>query len=184
MSEQWGFDTRQIHAGAEPDPTTGSRATPIYQTTAYQFRDSEHAANLFALGEIGNIYTRIMNPTQGVVEARISSLEHALEPTVHEIKVSRADLLDDLRQPGKRGAYFGLAQRVWYVLGESAQGEPIADSAEVPPECGVLIARADTLTIARIAPAREARPIALPTWLALARAQPLETEASSPQHCL
>jgi O-acetylhomoserine (thiol)-lyase len=48
MSEQWGFDTRQIHAGAEPDPTTGSRATPIYQTTAYQFRDSEHAANLFA----------------------------------------------------------------------------------------------------------------------------------------
>ena len=66
MSEQWGFDTRQIHAGAEPDPTTGARATPIYQTTAYQFRDSDHAANLFALAEIGNIYTRIMNPTQGV----------------------------------------------------------------------------------------------------------------------
>ena len=82
MSEQWGFDTRQIHAGAEPDPTTGSRATPIYQTTAYQFRDSEHAANLFALGEIGNIYTRIMNPTQGVVEARISSLEHGTATAV------------------------------------------------------------------------------------------------------
>jgi len=82
MSEQWGFDTRQIHAGAEPDPTTGSRATPIYQTTAYQFRDSDHAANLFALAEIGNIYTRIMNPTQGVVEARIASLEHATSTAV------------------------------------------------------------------------------------------------------
>jgi O-acetylhomoserine (thiol)-lyase len=82
MSDEWGFDTRQIHAGAEADPTTGSRATPIYQTTAYQFRDSEHAANLFALAEIGNIYTRIMNPTQGVVEARIASLEGAPDTAV------------------------------------------------------------------------------------------------------
>ena len=82
MSEQWGFDTRQIHAGAEPDPTTGARATPIYQTTAYQFRDSDHAANLFALAEIGNIYTRIMNPTQGVLEARIASLEGAPDTAV------------------------------------------------------------------------------------------------------
>jgi O-acetylhomoserine (thiol)-lyase len=82
MTQEWGFDTRQIHAGAEPDPTTGSRATPIYQTTAYQFRDSDHAANLFALAEIGNIYTRIMNPTQGVVEARIASLEGAPDTAV------------------------------------------------------------------------------------------------------
>jgi O-acetylhomoserine (thiol)-lyase len=82
MSDQWGFDTRQIHAGAEPDPTTGARATPIYQTTAYQFRDSDHAANLFALAEIGNIYTRMMNPTQGVAEARIASLEHATSTAV------------------------------------------------------------------------------------------------------
>jgi hypothetical protein len=119
-----------------------------------------------------------------VFSLRISSLEHALEPAVHEIKVSRADLLGDLRQPGKRGAYFGLAQRVWYVLGESAQGEPIADPAEIPPECGVLLACGDALNIARAAPAREARPIALPTWLALARAQPLDTDAASPQHCL
>ena len=71
----WGFETRQIHAGQEPDPATGSRALPIYQTTSYQFRDSAHAANLFALSEIGNIYTRIMNPTQGVLEARLSALE-------------------------------------------------------------------------------------------------------------
>ncbi|OWY59362.1 O-acetyl-L-homoserine sulfhydrolase, partial [cyanobacterium TDX16] len=78
----WGFDTRQVHAGQEPDPTTGARAVPIYQTTAYQFRDTEHAANLFALAEIGNIYTRIMNPTQAVFEARIASLEGATETAV------------------------------------------------------------------------------------------------------
>jgi O-acetylhomoserine (thiol)-lyase len=75
MSEQWGFETRQIHAGAESDPTTGARAVPIYQTTSFQFRDTTHAANLFALAEVGNVYTRIMNPTQGVLEGRINSLE-------------------------------------------------------------------------------------------------------------
>jgi O-acetylhomoserine (thiol)-lyase len=78
MSDNWGFDTRQIHAGQEPDPTTGARAVPIYQTTSYQFRDTTHAANLFALAEIGNIYTRIMNPTQAVVEDRVAALEGGL----------------------------------------------------------------------------------------------------------
>jgi len=72
---EWGFETRQIHVGGEPDPTTGARAVPIYQTTSYQFRNSEHAANLFALAEIGNIYTRIMNPTQLALEQRVNSLE-------------------------------------------------------------------------------------------------------------
>ena len=70
-----GFNTRQLHAGQVPDPTTGSRAVPIYQTTSYQFRDTEHAANLFALKEAGNIYTRIMNPTTDVLEQRLASLE-------------------------------------------------------------------------------------------------------------
>jgi len=74
MSE-WGFETRQIHAGAAPDPTTGARATPIYQTTSYTFRDTAHAAALFGLSELGNIYTRIMNPTQAVFEERIAALE-------------------------------------------------------------------------------------------------------------
>ena len=74
MSE-WGFETRQIHAGAEPDPTTGARATPIYQTTSFAFRDTAHAAALFGLAELGNIYTRIMNPTQAVFEERIAALE-------------------------------------------------------------------------------------------------------------
>jgi O-acetylhomoserine (thiol)-lyase len=71
----WGFETRQIHAGAAPDPATGARATPIYQTTSYVFRDTAHAAALFGLAELGNIYTRIMNPTQAVFEERIASLE-------------------------------------------------------------------------------------------------------------
>ena len=69
------FDTLAIHAGARPDPTTGARATPIYQTTAYVFNDVEHAAALFNLEVFGNIYTRIMNPTQGVLEERIAALE-------------------------------------------------------------------------------------------------------------
>ena len=71
----WGFETRQVHAGAEPDPTTGARAVPIYQTTSYVFRDTDHAANLFGLAELGNIYTRIMNPTQAAFEARVAALE-------------------------------------------------------------------------------------------------------------
>ncbi|MEU6697415.1 bifunctional o-acetylhomoserine/o-acetylserine sulfhydrylase [Pseudonocardia sp. NPDC046786] len=71
----WSFETKQVHAGAAPDPTTGARATPIYQTTSYAFRDTEHAANLFGLAEFGNIYTRIMNPTQDVLEQRVAALE-------------------------------------------------------------------------------------------------------------
>ncbi|HEX3907792.1 MAG TPA: bifunctional o-acetylhomoserine/o-acetylserine sulfhydrylase [Mycobacteriales bacterium] len=74
-TNSWSFETRQIHAGQVPDPTTGARALPIYATTSYVFRDTEHAANLFSLAEPGNIYTRIMNPTQDVVEQRLASLE-------------------------------------------------------------------------------------------------------------
>lgn len=69
------FETLQLHAGQEVDPTTGSRAVPIYQTTSYAFKNSEHGANLFALKEFGNIYTRIMNPTTDVLEKRIAALE-------------------------------------------------------------------------------------------------------------
>ncbi|MET1019775.1 MAG: bifunctional o-acetylhomoserine/o-acetylserine sulfhydrylase, partial [Microterricola sp.] len=69
------FETKQIHSGAAPDPATKARATPIYKTTSYVFDNSEHAKNLFALAEFGNIYTRIMNPTQAVVEERVAALE-------------------------------------------------------------------------------------------------------------
>ncbi|MCX6044348.1 MAG: O-acetylhomoserine aminocarboxypropyltransferase/cysteine synthase [Chloroflexi bacterium] len=72
---KFGFSTQQLHAGQTPDPGTGSRAVPIYQTTSYQFRDTQHAANLFALAELGNIYTRIMNPTTDVMEQRLAALE-------------------------------------------------------------------------------------------------------------
>ena len=75
MSQDWSFETRQIHAGQAPDSATNARALPIYQTTSYTFNDTNHAANLFALKELGNIYTRIMNPTQAAVEDRVASLE-------------------------------------------------------------------------------------------------------------
>lgn len=68
-------ETLALHAGQEPDPTTGARAVPIYQTSSYVFRDTEHAANLFALKEFGNIYTRLMNPTSDVAEKRLAALE-------------------------------------------------------------------------------------------------------------
>lgn len=71
----FGFTTRQLHAGQQPDPTTGSRAVPIYQTSSYVFKDTDHAARLFALQEGGNIYTRIMNPTTDVFEQRLADLE-------------------------------------------------------------------------------------------------------------
>ena len=74
-SADWKFETKQIHAGAAPDPVTNARATPIYQTTSYVFNSAAHAKNLFALAEFGNIYTRIQNPTQNVVEERVAALE-------------------------------------------------------------------------------------------------------------
>ena len=78
----WQFETQQIHAGHSPDEATNARAVPIYQTTSFTFNSADHAANLFSLSEIGNIYSRIMNPTQGVFEARIAALEGATETAV------------------------------------------------------------------------------------------------------
>jgi len=75
MGKNWSFNTLQVHGGQEVDPVTKSRAVPIYQTTSYVFDNSEHAANLFGLKELGNIYTRIMNPTNDVLEKRIALLE-------------------------------------------------------------------------------------------------------------
>lgn len=74
-TRELGFNTRTLHTGYDPDPTTGARAVPIYQTTSFQFDDADHAARLFALQEFGNIYTRIMNPTTDVLEQRVASLE-------------------------------------------------------------------------------------------------------------
>src|ERR1700760_3250298 len=72
---EYGFNTLSVHAGAQPDPATGARATPIYQTTAFVFEDADQAAALFNLQVFGNIYTRIMNPTQAVLEEKVAALE-------------------------------------------------------------------------------------------------------------
>jgi O-acetylhomoserine (thiol)-lyase len=74
-NDAWGLETRLVHAGADPDPTTGARVTPIYQTTSFVFRDTAHAAALFSLEELGMIYTRIMNPTHDAFEQRMAALE-------------------------------------------------------------------------------------------------------------
>ena len=76
--KQFGFDTLAVHAGQRPDPVTGARAVPIYQTGAYVFEDADHAANLFALQRFGNIYSRIMNPTVAVFEERMAALENGI----------------------------------------------------------------------------------------------------------
>jgi O-acetylhomoserine (thiol)-lyase len=73
-----GFNTRALHAGYDPDATTHARAVPIYQSTSFTFDDADHAARLFALQEFGNIYSRIMNPTTGVLEERVASLENGV----------------------------------------------------------------------------------------------------------
>lgn len=75
MSESWGFDTTAIHAGAAPDPATGARQVPVYQTTAYVFQDAAHAARLFALQEVGYIYSRLTNPTIAALQARVAAME-------------------------------------------------------------------------------------------------------------
>ena len=122
MSEDWGFETKQVHAGAVPDPTTGARAVPIYQTTSFVFRDTEHAAALFGLEELGNIYTRIMNPTQAVFEDRVTALEggvgrafeggdarlHDHLGRVHDARVDVADL----GQREQVGRVLGVAELV------------------------------------------------------------------------
>ena len=115
--DDWGFETRQIHAGQEPDPTTGARAMPIYQTTAYQFRDTDHAAALFGLSEVGNIYTRIMNPTQAAFEARVASLEGATETAIGI--------------PGALAVSSGQSAATMAILNLAAAGDHVVTSASL-----------------------------------------------------
>jgi len=113
----WGFETRQIHAGQKPDTDTGSRAAPIYQTTSYQFRDTKHAADLFGLAEVGNIYTRIMNPTQAVVEARVAALEGAPDTA--------------LGIPGALAVSSGQAAETVAILNLAEAGSHVVSSASL-----------------------------------------------------
>jgi hypothetical protein len=107
-----------------------------------------------------------------VFSVRHTTVEAYLEPVVHEIKVSRADLLGDLRRPAKRAAYLGMASACWYVLGQDAKGRPIAQPEEVPPECGVLQLEGERLVVAREAPRRAVPQLPFHVWMALARSGP------------
>lgn len=111
-----------------------------------------------------------------VFSIRRSSVEAYLEPVVHEIKVSRADLLGDLKKPGKRAAYLGMAGACWYVLGLDAKGRPVGGPDDVPPECGVMVAREGRLDVLREAPRRAMPRLPLHVWMALAQASPVQRD--------
>ena len=102
MTDGPGFDTRAIHAGAQPDPTTGARATPIYQTTSFVFEDVDHAASLFGLQAFGNIYSRITNPTCAVLEERVAALEGGTAAlAVASGHAAQVNVMHALMQPGE-----------------------------------------------------------------------------------
>ncbi len=119
MSDAWGFETRQIHAGATVDPPYRARNTPIYQTTSFVFEDSAHGARLFALQEPGNIYTRIMNPTQAVFEGRMASLEGGI-PTAAGGMV-----------PGALAVGSGQAAEMLAILNLAEAGDHVVSSASL-----------------------------------------------------
>lgn len=108
-----------------------------------------------------------------VFSIRNTSVEAYAHPIVHEVKVSRADLLGDLRKPDKRAAYLDLGGECWYVLGNDARGRCIASPDEIPPECGVLVLEGERLVVARAAVHRAFERIPFSVWMALAKAQPI-----------
>jgi hypothetical protein len=113
---------------------------------------------------------KMCNPD--VFSIRNSSRQDYLEPIVHEIKVSRADLLGDLKQVDKRAAYLDIGGQCWYVLGCNAKGQAIGEPDEIPAECGVMLYSNDKLEVLRMAPRREARALPFSVWMALAKAAP------------
>ena len=111
-----------------------------------------------------------------VFSIRNTSVASYLEPIVHEIKVSRADLLGDLKSKDKRDSYLDVGGQCWYVLGCDIKGRPIGQADDVPPECGVLIAEPDRLHVARNATKRTSRDLPFAIWMALAKAVPLRAD--------
>jgi hypothetical protein len=107
-----------------------------------------------------------------VFSIRNTTVEAYLEPIVHEIKVSRADLLGDIKKPAKRAAYLGMGGECWYVLGQTAKGQPIAQADEVPQECGVMHCEGGRLVVARPAPRRAVERLPFHVWMTLAKAAP------------
>jgi hypothetical protein len=116
-----------------------------------------------------------------VFSIRNTTVEAYLEPVVHEIKVSRADLLGDLGRPEKRAAYLAMAQQVYYVLGLNGKGQAIADPQEIPPECGVMLQTATGLDVVRVAPGQPFTGLRFDVWMALAKAAPLRREEDDRQ---
>ncbi|HEY9095007.1 MAG TPA: hypothetical protein VIN35_04620 [Hydrogenophaga sp.] len=116
-----------------------------------------------------------------VFSIRRTSVEAYLEPVVHEIKVSRADLLGDLKRPAKRAAYLGMAGACWYVLGQDARGRAIGAPDEVPLECGVMLVEGGALRVAREAPRRAVPQLPFHVWMALAKAGPALREEERTQ---
>lgn len=108
-----------------------------------------------------------------VFSIRNTSRQEYLDPVVHEIKVSRADLLGDLKRPEKRLAYLDVGGQCWYVLGCNAKGKPIGEPEEVPTECGVMILRDDKLEVLRMAPKKPVTGLPFPVWMALAKSTPV-----------
>ena len=108
-----------------------------------------------------------------VFSIRHTSVANYLEPIVHEIKVSRADLLGDLKSKEKRDSYLDVGGQCWYVLGCDSKGRPIGQENDVPPECGVMIAEQDGLHVARNAAKRSSREMPFAIWMALAKATPV-----------
>lgn len=111
-----------------------------------------------------------------VFSIRRSTVEAYLEPVVHEIKVSRADLLGDLKKPAKRAAYLDMASACWYVLGNDAKGRPVGGPDDIPPECGVMQVQGGQLVVAREAPRRAIERLPLQVWMTLAQAGPVPRE--------
>ena len=119
-----------------------------------------------------------------VFSIRRSSVEAYLEPVVHEIKVSRADLLGDLKKPAKRAAYLDMAGACWYVLGNDAKGRPIGGPDDVPSECGVMQVEGGQLVVAREAPRRAMERLPFHVWMTLAKAGPAWHEEELAQQAL
>jgi hypothetical protein len=116
-----------------------------------------------------------------VFSIRNTTVEAYLAPVVHEIKVSRADLLGDLKKPHKRAAYLGLGGECWYVLGQTSKGQPIAEAEEIPAECGVMLCQDGRLIVARPAPRRPLDKLPFHVWMALAKAMPAAVDEERPQ---
>jgi hypothetical protein len=119
-----------------------------------------------------------------VFSIRNTTVEAYLEPVVHEIKVSRADLLGDLKKPDKRAAYLAMASQVYYVLGLNAKGNPIAEPHEIPAECGVMVATKAGAEIVRPAPRQPFELVRFDMWMALAKAAPMPRDGESLQMLL